>query len=237
MQKNSNGEWIVTGETLLPSERRREKDTAGIYGLRNKTTGKWYIGQSWNIKSRLRSYKSSKCVCQPKIFRAIRKYGYEDFEVFTLETMPCPSQIALNRIEDKWINIHDSIKNGYNTREAGSRGRHSLETKKLMREKGLHRKHSEKSIQLMREIKRRDRKVGKEHPNYGKRHNESVIEKIKSARAIQKHSLESNLKRSEAAKRLWATRRENGTLKDVCSKITEGKLKGWAERKRTLTSS
>jgi group I intron endonuclease len=104
---------------------------SGIYGLRNKTTGKWYVGQSWDMVSRLKTYYRMRCKAQRKLYAAILKYGIDDFEMTVLERT-CPSQIMLDRVESEWIKKYNSIENGYNIKSGGSRGKHSKESKEKM---------------------------------------------------------------------------------------------------------
>jgi group I intron endonuclease len=104
----------------------------GIYGLRCKTTGKWYIGQSIEIMDRWqKAYECLTCKGQTKIYRAIKKYGYADFEKVILESCE-PDCITLTEREDFWMDHFDSIENGYNIRQAGPRGKFSEETKQKM---------------------------------------------------------------------------------------------------------
>lgn len=64
-----------------------------IYLIENKTNGKKYVGQTRDLKSRLRAYKSasfnpdSKDYDRP-IHRAIRKYGLENFSFEVVEGLP-----------------------------------------------------------------------------------------------------------------------------------------------------
>lgn len=108
----------------------------GIYGLQNKLKPeKWNIGQSWDIYKRWDDYKMLSCGGQPKIYNAIKKYGYDGFEKRIIEM--CDSDIdqeSLDLKESSWINHYNSIKNGYNLKGGGSKGKHSEETKQKIRE-------------------------------------------------------------------------------------------------------
>jgi len=107
----------------------------GIYGLRCKSTNKWYVRQSWNVEDRWTNYyQKFKCKRQPKIYNALMKYGYDDFEKVILEET-CPSQLMLDRREIYWSMYYDSINNGYNLRVGGARGLCSKETKQRIKEK------------------------------------------------------------------------------------------------------
>ena len=107
----------------------------GIYGLLCKTTGKWYVGQSINIETRWdKHYKRLNCKGQPKIYHALKKYGYDDFDKVILEEC-VPEKDILDKKEDYWIIQKNSINNGYNIRGGGfGHGWHSEETKQKIRE-------------------------------------------------------------------------------------------------------
>lgn len=92
-------------------------------------SGKVYIGQTWNLEERLKSYKKKSCKGQKKLFNAILKYKFDSFEIEVLDY--CYEQVELDDAEIYWIQYYDSIKNGYNLRSGGSRGLHSEETKKI----------------------------------------------------------------------------------------------------------
>jgi group I intron endonuclease len=138
MNDNSNGEWKVIGETLTKNEERQEKDTtiiSGIYGLQNKQCPeKWYIGQSIDIYTRWeRDYKRMKCTAQPKLYNALKKYGYDGFNKVLLEQCPSEKKVLDDR-ELYWMNYYNSTKNGYNLRGGGKgHGWHSDETKQKIK--------------------------------------------------------------------------------------------------------
>lgn len=87
-----------------------------VYVHTNKINGKKYVGQSSNIVERWRNggknYFSS-----IKFFRAIQKYGWENFTHEILyENL---NKEAANKIERDLIRKYDSINNGYNIQEGG----------------------------------------------------------------------------------------------------------------------
>jgi group I intron endonuclease len=104
------------------------KKMVGIYGLKNKITGKWYIGQSIDIHGRWYTYRSEKCKRQPKLYKALKKYGYANFESIIIEKCEAVDWI-LDYREMYWIGILDSMVNGYNCTAGGSCGIKSEETK------------------------------------------------------------------------------------------------------------
>jgi group I intron endonuclease len=86
-----------------------------------------YIGQTWqSLNQRFNEHtcKNSKC---HKLKNAIDKYGKENFSIEKIAS--CDTQLSADAIETFWIRCYDSIKTGYNIREGGSKGKHSLETK------------------------------------------------------------------------------------------------------------
>ena len=86
----------------------------GIYGLRNKTNGKWYIGQSAdNIHIRWGRYKRHECKAQIKLYNALKKYGYDNFDKVILEECE-PIKELLTSKETHWVEFYNSIESGYN---------------------------------------------------------------------------------------------------------------------------
>ena len=90
----------------------------GIYGFQNKTTKKWYIGQSIHIQKRKNEHylEAIQYRKKTKFYSAIRKYGWEDFNFFLLEECE-PSQ--LNEKEIFWIKFYNAYENGYNATPGG----------------------------------------------------------------------------------------------------------------------
>jgi group I intron endonuclease len=121
----------------------------GIYGLRCKTTNKWYVGQSKNIDSRWSEYKRNKTKKQPKLHNAMTKYGYDGFDKILIEYCDNIDWI-LDYREMFWIRTLDSIKNGYNIREGGNTSKISEETKVKLRNLNLGKKMSPETLEKMR---------------------------------------------------------------------------------------
>ena len=92
----------------------------GIYGLRNKLKpDRWYVGQSIDIEDRWGQYRLLRCKQQKKIYNALKKYGYEEFDKVLIEE--CKKEL-LNEREKYWIKIHNSFGKGYNLTEGGEGG-------------------------------------------------------------------------------------------------------------------
>lgn len=123
MNRTESAECEVIGKTQTKNEHQALNDTTqkkivGIYGLRNKITGKWYIGQSINIIERFRDYETLRCKRQPKIYSAIIKYGFDCFEKIILEECESVNWI-LDYREIYWIKSHNSFLDGYNLTSGG----------------------------------------------------------------------------------------------------------------------
>lgn len=131
MQTTEQNQSDTTSETKKKSLNAK---CCGIYGLKNKTNGKWYVGQSTrSIADRWSSYKNLKCDSQPKLLNAIVKYGYDKFEKIILENCPAEQSILDSR-EDYWIRFYDSVENGYNCRYGGANGTFSDEAKQKVKD-------------------------------------------------------------------------------------------------------
>lgn len=93
----------------------------GIYCFKNKINGKCYIGQSINLAKRYNDHKANHlnpnyCNYNSKFYRALRKYGFDNFEYSIL--LEC-EQSELNEKEKAYIEMYDSYKNGYNSTLGG----------------------------------------------------------------------------------------------------------------------
>lgn len=158
MKENSNGEWNHIGETQTKNEEKQECDTnhkrkiIGIYGLRCKENGKWYIGQSSDIHKRFGDYKGLRCKNQRKLYFALSKYGYDNFEKSILEKLDEPNWVMDYR-EMYWIKHLHGVSNGYNITDGGKVGigfhgkKHTEETRKKMSTWQIGKKYSDETIQ------------------------------------------------------------------------------------------
>ena len=92
-----------------------------IYSVENKINGKRYIGQAVDYERRVKEHQSRYSKDNSKstrshFYRAIRKYGIENFTFSVLEEC---SIKELNALEKKYIKEYDTFKNGYNMTEGG----------------------------------------------------------------------------------------------------------------------
>lgn len=130
-----------------------------IYMLKSPS-GKIYIGQTiCSIKKRLKRHqrKSSRCRA---IYGAIKKYGWENFEIDWYE---CPDN-QLNKHEKWMVTLMGTLSpDGYNLKEGGGNGKLSEETKQKLREANLGKTASEETKKKMQKAR-----LGEKNPMFGK---------------------------------------------------------------------
>ena len=96
---------------------------SGIYKITNIKTKECYIGQAVDLASRWKDH--AKCglhIDTPagnKLYKAMQEYGIQNFSWEVLEEVP-PAQ--LNKKEDYYIQLYDSINFGYNSIKAPKKG-------------------------------------------------------------------------------------------------------------------
>ena len=104
----------------------------GVYGIRNSINGKWYIGESVNIKYRKSKHFSTlkyNCHKNDYLQRSWNKYGKEVFEFIILEL--CLEE-SLEAKEKEWIAKYKSndFEYGYNLTDGGNVGKKMKEESK-----------------------------------------------------------------------------------------------------------
>lgn len=132
----------------------------GIYGLQNKLhPEKWYVGYSKDIYRRWnKQYRHLKCEKQPKLFAALKKYGYDNFEKVVLEEC-IDDRTVWGPKETYWIRHYNSIENGYNLVEGGEGGDRSSGVKRSeafkahLRKLFIGKKRSPETIQKIKEAR------------------------------------------------------------------------------------
>ena len=110
------------------------KNKGVIYKL-TSPSNKVYIGQSINVEHRHYMYKRKDCKDQSKLYNAINKYGFENFNIeiiFEIDMNENTIDI-LNEMESKFITEYDSVNTGYNCRSGGLNSIHSEDTIKKMK--------------------------------------------------------------------------------------------------------
>lgn len=87
-------------------------------------TGKWYIGQTMKqLSVRRNHHVRSSERCNYKFYRAIRKYGVENFVIEEIMWVEAPNKQSLKRkldfLERHFIARYDTKRRGYNSTEGG----------------------------------------------------------------------------------------------------------------------
>ena len=89
-----------------------------IYKATNLLNDKYYIGKTKNtLEKRIKSHKLASTKKDLVFYRAINKYGFENFKWEIIEE--CNDICQLNQLEKKYINEN---KNGYNVAKGGDGG-------------------------------------------------------------------------------------------------------------------
>ena len=102
-------------------------DGCGIYCITNTINGKQYVGQAINLKKRLSKHYSSinrNYDSQKYLYRAIRKYGIENFKFEILEKVELIEdkkllKNQLDELEVKYISNLETFQYGYNETKGG----------------------------------------------------------------------------------------------------------------------
>lgn len=89
-----------------------------IYKAINKVNGKVYIGFDSKYPNRITVHKSASKNQDCKFYRAIRKYGWDNFE-WEILYQSADRDYTLNIMETYFINEYDSLNNGYNSTLGG----------------------------------------------------------------------------------------------------------------------
>lgn len=154
-------------------------NTSGIYIIKNKINGKFYVGSAVNIKNRW--YNHVKTLKENihknrRLQNAWNKYGEQNFQFEILELVDDINDL-INK-EQYWIDILQACKNGYNLSPiAGSTlgVKFSEESKnKLRKLKSEEQKKKLSKIRIDSKLSK-----GNNNPMYVKTHTESSKEKMK----------------------------------------------------------
>jgi len=132
-------------------KRTSDKNNYCVYVHINKTNGKMYIGQTYNLHERWRG-EGKNYFNSIKFFNAIKKYGWNNFIHEVIKSNLYKEEA--DELEKELIETFDTIKTGYNIKSGGARGVLSSESLKKMGE-GVHKAFTEHP-----EIKE---KIGKAH--------------------------------------------------------------------------
>ena len=184
----------------------------GIYKIISPSN-RIYIGQSIKIEDRIKSYKNLKCKEQPKLYKSLLKYGFENHKIEIL--IEC-NESKLNELERHYQEEYDSIENGLNciyTKTNDRSGKSSEETKLKISLNNtrpfLGKKHSEESrLKMSSSLKGNQSRLGAIL-------SEETKKKISDAHNGKTHSEQSKLKMSlvrKGIKRDYSTNRERLVL-------------------------
>lgn len=107
-----------------------------VYKYVCKQTGKVYIGQTCRKTPAIRAgTNGDRYISSRKFYSAIKKYGWNNFELEILEKDLTLEEADLK--EKEYIKLYDSIDNGYNIFDGGHNKTTSNETKELQRQSQL----------------------------------------------------------------------------------------------------
>ena len=163
-----------------------------IYRIVCLANGKIYIGQTYRtIKKRWKQHlRGSNSNSENKLYRAIRKYGEDNFTVEEVMWVEAPTQkelkAKLDFLECHFIQRYDTKRNGYNSTDGGE-GALGFVMPESAREK-LHLAN-----------------LGNKNPSYGRPCSEETKEKVRQAHLGKpsgmkgkRHSKETRIKISDA---------------------------------------
>lgn len=114
--------------------RSKIKGKAGVYMFYNKITGDSYIGSSINLYARFNSHLNLMAASELPLYRAIRKYGLNNFAFIVLQYCEPNVEVCLN-LEQYYLDLYKPAYNILKT-AGGSEGfKHSPETIKNLQTK------------------------------------------------------------------------------------------------------
>ncbi len=167
-----------------------------IYKISNTINDKIYIGQTWqSLSTRFGQHKSPNSKDCSKLHRAFNKYGRENFSIELIVSIE--DQLTADAYEKFWINVYNSVTFGYNIKEGGSKGKHSIETRIKMSKIATGKKHTEESKTKMSKSKTGNRS------HFGKKHSEESKQKMAA------HFKNKTWKIIDG-KRIWIEKESNG---------------------------
>lgn len=209
---------------------------SNIYVFTNKINGKQYVGQTINIEDRYKQHRKDSKNKDKKpnsiFYRAIRKYGFDNFDFKVIET-----DIDISEIHERekfWIKELNTMKpNGYNLTEGGEGTfgyRHTEESKKKMSEmkKGVPAKPKSEETRRKLSEANRGKKLSEEtkikigNANRGRKLTDEHKKRISETQKGRVHSEEHNKnvslgllnmspeKKAERSRKATETKKANG---------------------------
>ena len=204
----------------------------GIIYMATSPSGKSYIGRTIEFEKRLKRHKRDYKKKDTKFYRAIQKYGWNNFKWITLYDTILENE--LNKIEKLAIAKYNTYNKGYNSTIGGEgwvKGtkqspetiakktgknhpmygkKHSEETRKKMSESHKGKPSWNKGIPMSKETRAKLSKIniGKPSPNKGNKYSEKTRLKISNNRKNQLPPMK-NKKHSEHTKRKISNSKSN----------------------------
>lgn len=176
-----------------------------VYIFENKINSKVYIGKTNNIERRqIEHLSKSKTSNNGHFYNAIKKYGFDNFELNILAE--CENEEQAYFTEINYIKLYKSNDTafGYNATSGGEGVRNvSEEIRKQLSERGklrtgdkntfFSKKHTEDTLKLFSKI-RKDKIAKDGHPMEGKHHSEISKSKISKANKGKRRSVSTEFK-------------------------------------------
>lgn len=159
-------------------EYRTDDALCGVYKITNNVNGKVYIGQSINIKERWKDHIRTLNKQNSHSTLLQRAWNKHKPESFSFEILELCMEDDLDDVEIKYIELYDSINNGYNIESGGNKNkRMSEETKKKIGNANRGRHHSDETKRKMSESR-----TGKNNGMFGKSHSEESKKKMSDSK-------------------------------------------------------
>ena len=179
-------------------------------------SGKSYIGQTIrSIEKRFQEHQNKRGRCVA-LYRAIRKYGWDNFEKDWYE---CPDE-DLNFDEDLLVREMGTLSpDGYNLKEGGSNGKMSEETTQKMSESQRGEKNHMYGKTLSEKTKQRLREA-----NFGKTHTDETKQKISESQRGDKHHMYGKTHTVETKKKLSDANAGKVLSEETKQKMSEAHL-------------
>ena len=127
-----------------------------VYIHRNKINNKNYVGITRQRPEERWRHDGFGYKGQIKFWRAIQKYGWDNFEHLIVATNLTEQEAS--ELEKQLIKSLNTIENGYNISLGGSTTNHSPETLEKMRQSMLGKKHTEETKSKISQAKEKDKK-------------------------------------------------------------------------------
>lgn len=195
----------------------------GIYKIVSPSQ-RVYIGQSWDLVSRLYKYQKLHCKSQAAIFHSIKKHGWTAHEATIVHELPADTdQSTLDRYEILYWELHvDAGFKMLNIREPGKGGKHAVSSRILLSKIRKNRKLSEEwrkkiSNSLLGNQRTKGHKFSEERKKQiserlkgnqytlGRSPNAKTREKMSKSQTGRTHTKETKEKMIDSANGVWSS--------------------------------